>query len=529
MNLQISQTKLVKVWQIIFAEGQPYTLKALRYYTAGCYPRDPKPLLLFDFIGKYAPDFQHEKLNSTAAYLVTFAAKRLAPKEYEAAETKLKLTLSELFQRTEEYIVQANALLNMQHYPSIPLLELYTQPQLKTCFDDYWRKAQTLVQPAATAAAAKYAQGQSGNFRQLNERYLALQIHQDYCLQMGYMERLDFETLGTALRDFTSCYVLRFQLEADAFSSNYRLDDRAVGMTKYDIPVEIQANDPPLLALLRAFTRSVNSPVLHEKEESATAAVALLQQNYTLFSQTELIELFSMAANCIGSLIQANRFNTDYYKKLHDLYKLKDEIGLFLQPHGSISLMQYKNSVTVALMVGDADFAKHFTEKYKDKLVNIVQKHRTNADEMYQYNKAQLAFYEKRYLDVEKLLRFNETQHTILGLDAEILILKAYFNQELMEFKGKYIETNVRKSSFLLRLQQFEQRLLREKTANTMMYKNFTQLLAIIANGYKTHRIGLKIEMPETWLEDLFVNHAPTLEERWLRSKAQEVMTPTLG
>jgi hypothetical protein len=62
-----------------------------------------------------------------------------------------------------------------------------------------------------------------------------------------------------------------------------------------------------------------------------------------------------------------------------------------------------------------------------------------------------------------------------------------------------------------------------------MMYKNFTQLLAIIANGYKTHRIGLKIEMPETWLEDLFVNHAPTLEERWLRSKAQEVMTPTLG
>ncbi len=518
MNLQISQTKLIKIWQIIFAEGQPYTLKALRHYITGCYARDPKPLLLFDCIAKYAPEFQHEKLNSTNAYLVAFTAKRLAPKEIEAAETKLKLVLSELFQRTEEYIVQANALLNMQHSPNISLLELYSQPQLKTCFDDYWRKAQTLIQFDAKSTT-KHEQGQNGYFRQLYERYWALQIHQDYCLQMGYLERLDFETLGTALRDFTSCCVLRFQLETDAYSSNYRLDDSEVGMTKYDIPLEIQANDPPLLALLRCFTRSLHSPILAEKEESINIAINLLHENYRLFSQSELIELFSMAANCIASLIHTNRFYTYYYAKLHDLYKLKEEIGLLLKPHGTLALMQYKNSVTVALIVGDVEFAKRFTEKYKDNLVNIVQKHRTNADEMYQYNNAQIAFYEKRYLDVEKLLRFNETQHTILSLDAEILILKSYFEQELLEFRGKLIETPTRKSSFLLRLQQFEQRISREKAANITMYKNFHHLLTSIASLYKTYRIGTQIELEDNFEEALFAEFQPTLEERWLRTK----------
>ncbi len=526
MNLQINQTKLIKLWQIIFAEGQPYTLKALRYYTVGCYPRDPKPILLFDFISKHAPHFEHEKFNSTAAYLATFAAKRVGPREYNTAETRLKLVISELFQRTEEYIIQANALLNMQYYPSIPLLELYSQPQLKTCFDDYWRKVEMLVKPAINSKNTNYSLGQSGNFRQLNERYWALQIHQDYCLQMGYLERLDFQNLGTVLRDFTSCYVLRFQLEADAYSANYHLDDSAVGMTKYDIPLEIQANDPPLLALLRSFTRSIHSPILTEKEESVDAAILLLHENYRLFSQAELIELFSMAANCISSLIQTDRFNTNYYKKLHDLYKLKEEAGLFLQPHGSLSLMQYKNSVTVALVVGDVAFAKRFTEEYKDKLVSIIQKHRTNADEMYQYNKGQIAFYEKKYLDVEKLLRFNEAQHTILGLDAECLILKAYFEQDLLTLHGKYIETLTRPSSFMLRLQQFEQRLLREKTANIIMYKNFSQILLAIANLYKTHRIGIKIDLPANQVETLFANYTPTLEERWLRSKMHELASP---
>ena len=35
MNLEISQTKLVKLWQIIFAEGQIYSLKEIRCYVMG--------------------------------------------------------------------------------------------------------------------------------------------------------------------------------------------------------------------------------------------------------------------------------------------------------------------------------------------------------------------------------------------------------------------------------------------------------------------------------------------------------------
>ena len=179
--------------------------------------------------------------------------------------------------------------------------------------------------------------------------------------------------------------------------------------------------------------------------------------------------------------------------------------------------MQYKNSVTVALIVGDVDFAKHFTEKYKTKLVNIVQKHRTNSDEMYHYNKAQIAFYEKKYAEVERFLRFNETPHSILSLDAEILLLKAYFEQELIERRGMYLCTEQHTSSFAIRLAHFKQHIGREKDAQITMHTNFILIMEAIVQLYATYKIGWKI--PENLTINLIKQHTPTVEERWLRKK----------
>ncbi|MEY4927183.1 MAG: hypothetical protein RI894_1619, partial [Bacteroidota bacterium] len=219
-----------------------------------------------------------------------------------------------------------------------------------------------------------------------------------------------------------------------------------------------------------------------------------------------------------------NRFNDDYYKILFKLYKLREAGAVLLNADGNIGLMNFKNIVTVALTVREIAFAKQFTADYQPKLPTLTAQQRTDAQEVYRYNLAHIAFFEKRYAEVETLLRFNDTHHSILYLDIEVLILKAYYEQELVNLHGKLIETLTRPSSFILRLKQFENRLSHEKTANIRLYENFAQILTIIASLYKKHRIGTKIDLPETWVEHLFAKHAPTWEERWLRSKTQELI-----
>ena len=513
MNLQLANTKLIKLWQIIFADGQIYSIKALRHDLVGSYPRDNKPLLLFDYLAQYAPQFAAPKLSATQAYLATFRAKRLAPKDAAAAETQLKLVISAVFACTEAYIVQANALQSMAHYPNAALLELYAQPALKNCFEAYWRKAAPLLDAPTDA--------QTQGFRYLYERFIAQKIHTDYCLQMQYYDRLEPQKQAIALRDCVSAHILQYRIDAQTFGIDYNANSDDSLMSKHDIPIEVSPTDPPILAIYRQLTRSLNSDDLAEKEENARAALVALKLHHALFAPKERIDLFSLLGNCIGDLIKRDRFNDAYFELLTQVYQLRETTQTLLQADGSLSIMLYKNVVTVALIARQIDFARTFTEKYRHNLVQINQQHRIDAQEMYQYNLANIAFAAQDYGEVEVLLRFNEAQHSILGLDAQILVLKAYFAQDMRTLQGKYLETPERVSSFLLRLRQFEHYLFREKSANITLYQHFAAILSAIAAVYLTQRIGTRIILAPTWVAELFGAHTPTIEERWLRSLTQ--------
>jgi hypothetical protein len=310
-------------------------------------------------------------------------------------------------------------------------------------------------------------------------------------------------------------------VDTQTFQIDYHTTTDEAQLSKHDIVLEVLPTDPPLLAIYKNITLSLNTENWREKEDSTTQALYLLETHQLLFNTHERADIFSLVANCINDLLKHNRFNDDYYKILLKLYKLRETGGVLLNPDGTIGLMNFKNIVTVALTVNEMAFAKQFAATYHNKLPQLTVQQRTDAQEIHRYNLANIAFFEKKYTEVEQLLRFNEAQNSILSLDTEVLILKAYFEQDLQTLHGKYLTTPERPSSFLLRLQQFEQRVSREKAANSTIYQNFVQILLAFAEIYTHQRIGTKITLPEDFISTLFQNHTPTLEERWLRKCAK--------
>ncbi len=515
MNLQLSNTKLVKLWQIIFADETIYKQKAFRYYVEGYYAEGAKPILLLNYLFKFAPDFSSNKLNATQAYLLVFNKKRLSVREFDMAQMQLRHLLSDLFLRTEEYIIQAKALYDAQNYPSETLLELYGQAALKTCFEDYWRKTEPLINNLEIA--------KNQGFTFLAKRANAQQAYLNYAIQMQYYDRLNFEALETALHDTIIAQLLYFQNSVAVFEVDYQRKNKRNLLDKLldNDAAASQTHDtgPPLVAAYRYLTLGTKSQDTTKKEHAIQAFLILFAKFQHIFTKNECADMLELANNCIGQLIQYDRFNDDYFRLLLEIYRLQEASSCLLSNDGVIGTIFYKNVVTVALVVGELAFAKQFTATYKDKQLAITIQQRTDAQETYQYNLAQIAFFEKRYNEVEKLLRFNETQYSILSFHAEILVLKAYFEQDLLDLWGKYIETPERPNSFLLRLQQFQQRIIREKATHIDRYRHFATILLAIANVYKTHRIGTKIVLSAQFISVLFDENSPTFEERWLRTK----------
>ncbi|MEY4927838.1 MAG: hypothetical protein RI894_2274 [Bacteroidota bacterium] len=511
MNLQLQQTKLLRLWQIIFAEGQPYQLKGLRHYVVGYYARDPKPLALIDYLAPFAPTFQSAKLNPVQAYLATFNAKRIAPKEMEGAEIKFRLVLTDVFQRTEEYIIQTAALIDFKNYPHSGLLDLYTHQSLRDCFEDYWRSKGKAL--SDNFPVVDIEEKRPLGFRYLHERFWAKQAYMDYQLMVGEYSENNLIDVANALHDCTEAYQLRLEVEQLVFGADYR----------YDLNSEVaKTNISPLLSLYKTIKIGLNSSDNREKETCANQVFILFEQQSSVLSYQEANEIFTNISNLISNMLRIDRMNDTHFARLHRLYTLAENIGVLWHKDGTLDWLAYKNVVTVSLIVNDLERAKTFTESQKKRLLQNTKTHRSNTEDAYQYNLAQIAFAEKRYFEVENLLRFRNDEYSLLSVNAEVLLLKTYYEQEIKELRGKYLQTDSRKSSFLLRLNQFKKRIKKEKALQITMYNNFLYYLDFLANLHCTYRIGTKIPEDALDTKTLFEEHTPTLEERWLRKKVAQ-------
>ncbi|MFK7809178.1 MAG: hypothetical protein AB8F74_15350 [Saprospiraceae bacterium] len=144
----------------------------------------------------------------------------------------------------------------------------------------------------------------------------------------------------------------------------------------------------------------------------------LLDKNSKYFNKTELHNIYLTAQNYCA--YQINQGNLKYYKELFKLYQNLLKKGLLLSK-GVLAQGNYKNIITVGLMVDEPKWVESFIEEYSDRLP------KANQDNDRNYNLAKLYFHEKKYDQVISQLREVEYKNLVYALGGKLMLLKTYY------------------------------------------------------------------------------------------------------
>ena len=122
---------------------------------------------------------------------------------------------------------------------------------------------------------------------------------------------------------------------------------------------------------------------------------------------------------------QQNLGNKNYGKEAFELYKSGIKTKIILE-YGQISKKSYSNTLVLALLVGEWDWAEQFLKDYKDYLPE------NERDNTYRLNLATLFFKQKAFNKVLETLQNVGFTDTSINLDGRRLLLCCYF--ELQEW-----------------------------------------------------------------------------------------------
>jgi hypothetical protein len=127
-----------------------------------------------------------------------------------------------------------------------------------------------------------------------------------------------------------------------------------------------------------------------------------------------------------------NSGNLEFYRHAFNIYNLFMQLGILTDPNGFITVATYKNYITTALKLKEIDAAKSFLEEHKSLLDPVF------AEEVYAFNKANIAFEDKNYeLATDLIIQIN-FKDIFYKLNARRLLLKAFF--EMSEINDTYFE-----------------------------------------------------------------------------------------
>lgn len=127
-----------------------------------------------------------------------------------------------------------------------------------------------------------------------------------------------------------------------------------------------------------------------------------------------------------------NRGDLPYYRHALNVFNLCIRLNVITDPNGFITVATYKNYITTALKLGETQIAKKFLDAYHPYLDPVF------AEEVYAFNKANIAFEEKKYDDVSILIININFKDIFYKLNARRLLAKTYF--ELSKINATYFE-----------------------------------------------------------------------------------------
>lgn len=151
----------------------------------------------------------------------------------------------------------------------------------------------------------------------------------------------------------------------------------------------------------------------------------LLDRNSKYFTKTELQSIYLTAQNYCA--YQINLGNLKYYRELFNIYKTLIDKFLLLSKN-IIEPGNYKNIITVGLMVDEPEWVEKFIQEFTDYLP------KANQDNDRNYNLAKVYFHQKEYEKVISQLREVEYKNKVYALGGKLMLLKTYY--ELKELNA---------------------------------------------------------------------------------------------
>ncbi len=155
-----------------------------------------------------------------------------------------------------------------------------------------------------------------------------------------------------------------------------------------------------------------------EDDEQFLIFRSLLDRNSKYFSIEELQDIYLAAQNYCAFRI--NKGDLKYYRELFNIYKTLIEKTLVLHK-GVLPPGNYKNIITVGLMVDESKWVESFIQEYTSFLPKV------NQDNDLNYNLAKVYFHEKDYNKVISQLREVEYKNLVYALGGKLMLLKTYY------------------------------------------------------------------------------------------------------
>jgi hypothetical protein len=160
----------------------------------------------------------------------------------------------------------------------------------------------------------------------------------------------------------------------------------------------------------------------------------LLIEAAALFPPEEMRTLYLLGLNyCIkNSNTQTDK--APWYRQTLDIYREALELGILLE-NGHLSRFAMNNITSIALYLGETDWAAQFIEKH---MAQVEKKFRAAARSL---NMAKIAFARREFAAALQLLQEADYRDLISGMSARIIQLKVYYEQDNFDVLESHLDS----------------------------------------------------------------------------------------
>lgn len=222
-------------------------------------------------------------------------------------------------------------------------------------------------------------------------------------------DTLDIHYILTKINIFTKILPFKNMYEKEFDTSSFDVLESLIQLPRF-------ANHPVLRIYYTAFqTLRFPSNISHFEK-----LCDLLDTQGHLIEAPDLYKLYCLCTNyCVEKIISG----CDFQYKLYQLYRKIEENNLFLlEEYVEVSLL--RNTINIALKVGEYDWTEYIIEKYKNKIIPHFR------ESIYNYGYAILSFYKKEYNETISYLSNIQTVNSVFDVGTKLILMKTYYEQD---------------------------------------------------------------------------------------------------